>query len=128
MWGRGRPMTKFPSEMNLSAALALADAGFPVFPVRPIYNESTGRWNKPPYLKNWQSVATNDLDQIRRWWNHYPDAIPAVCCDGFVVIDADRHRGCADGISALRALVAKHCDWPEHPVVLTPCNGEHHYF
>jgi hypothetical protein len=115
-------------EMNLTAALSLADANFRVFPARAIYKRETGRWNKPPCLSNWQSLATNDLDQIRWWWSQHPDAIPAVCCEHFVVIDADRHPGGADGIAALRALAAKHGDWANHPSVLTPGNGEHHYF
>ena len=55
------------------------------------------------------------------------DAIPAVPCDDFVVIDADRHGG-PDGVTALAALVNEYKHWPDHPTVLTPSGGEHHYF
>ena len=60
---------------NLAAALALADAGFRVFPARAIYNPATQRWNKPPCISGWQSLATDDLGQIKRWWHQHPDAI-----------------------------------------------------
>lgn len=113
---------------NLAAALSLADAGFRVFPARPALNSETRRWNKPPCIGNWQSLATSDPNQIRRWWRQYPDAIPAICCDAIVVIDADRHPGCPDGVSALAELAKQHGDWPDQRVVLTPSNGEHRYF
>jgi hypothetical protein len=116
------------SATNRAAALSLANAGFRVFPARAIYNSATQRWNKPPLLRDWQSVATNDPSRIDSWWKEFPDAIPAVCCEDFLVIDADRHPGAPDGVAALAALVRKNGDWPEHPFVLTPANGEHHYF
>ena len=116
------------SEKNLAAALTLANAGFRVFPARAIYNSVTQRWNKPPCVSNWRSLATNDLGKISRWWRQYPDAIPAVCCGDFVVVDADRHFNGSDGVFILNDF-AKSCGgWPNHPMVLTPSNGEHHYF
>ena len=113
---------------NLEAALALAKAGAHVFPARAIYNSSTRRWNKPPCIVNWQSQATNDLRKIEDWWLQYPDAIPAICCEEWVVIDADRHIGGADGVAALDGLAKCYGEWPPHPEVHTPGNGEHHYF
>ena len=113
---------------NLKAALALADAGFSVFPARAIYNSSTRRWNKPPFIQNWQSHATTDLRKIKGWWHLCPDAIPAIRCDDFVVIDADRHAGGPDGVAALAELTKQHGDWPNHPIVHTPSSGEHHFF
>lgn len=113
---------------NLEAALALADVGFPIFPARAIYNSATGRWNKPPCVSNWQSLATRDSGQIACWWEQFPHAIPAICCNDVIVIDADRHPGGPDGAAALAGLGKCYGEWPDHPVVLTPGNGEHHYF
>jgi hypothetical protein len=112
---------------NLTAALALADAGFRTFPAWAIYNPATQRWNKPPCIQNWQSLATDDPGQITRWWRQYPDAIPAICSEQLVVIDADRHPDGPDGVAALTVLANSH-EWPMHPVVLTPSDGQHHYF
>ena len=132
--GRWRPfdtggmgMSTF-REKNLHAALTLAHAGFFVFPAHPIFNKETKRWNKPPFVVNWQSLATTDPRQIHLWWREYRDAVPAICCDDFVVIDADRHAGSSDGVAALAELAGHHCEWPDHPKVLTPSNGEHHIF
>ena len=115
-------------EKNLEATLMLAEAGFRVFPARSIYNINSGHWNKPPYISDWQSRATNDLRSIKHWWQQYPDAIPAIVCDNFVVVDADRHEGGADGVAALAKLASQHGDWRDHPKVVTPNGGEHHHF
>jgi Bifunctional DNA primase/polymerase, N-terminal len=116
------------SAKNLAAALSLAKAGFRVFPARAIFNPATGRWNKPPCVSDWQTLATYDPGLICRWWKQFPDAIPAICCEDVVIIDADRHPGGPDGVAALAALAKRYGDWPDHPVVLTPSNGEHRYF
>jgi hypothetical protein len=116
------------SAKNLAAALSLAKAGFRVFPARAIYNATTRRWNKPPCVSDWQSLASYDPGQIRLWWKQFHDAIPAICCEDVVIIDADRHPGGPDGVAALAALAKRYREWPDHPVVLTPSNGEHRYF
>ena len=69
---------------NLQAALALAVAGFAVFPARAE--------NKRPHVKDWQKVATTDAAQIRRWFTKYPDAMPAIPTgrrNGVAVLDLD---------------------------------------
>jgi len=105
----------------------LANAGFRIFPARP-ERKTAGGWNKPPYIAGWHSLATTDRNQIVDWWKQFADAIPAICCDGIIVIDADRHTGGADGVAALAALVNQHGEWPDHPVIFTPGGGEHHPF
>lgn len=120
-------MTKTISAINLAAALSLANAGFRVFPARAIFNPATGRWNKPPCLSDWQTLATADPDKVINWWRQFPDSIPAISCKEIIVIDADRHAGGPDGVAALAALIEQHGDWPDPPSVLTPSNGQHHY-
>jgi len=114
-------------QKNLIAGLRLADSGIRIFPAKP-ERKPDGSWNKPPCITDWRSNATTDPNQIRDWWQCWPDAIPAMPCDEFVVVDADRHLGGADGVAALHNLVREHGEWPDHPRVVTPSNGEHHYF
>jgi Bifunctional DNA primase/polymerase, N-terminal len=120
-------MDRSLSEKNRAAALSLANAGLRVFPARPVH-KVTGEWSKPPYIRDWQLLATTGSIQINHWWEDYPDAIPAVPCRDFVVLDADRHIGGSDGIAALTCLIAEHGEWPDPPIVFTPSGGLHCYF
>lgn len=113
---------------NLGAALSCAAAGARVFPAKAIYNRAVQRWNKPPAIIDWRSNATTDSRTIEEWWQRHPDAIPAICCDEVVVVDADRHHCGGDGVAALYALAVLNGGLSDHPVVLTPGDGEHHYF
>ena len=110
--------------MTLRRALAFAEAGFPIFPVR-LFRDGK-KWRKKPHVVDWPNCATANIPQIAEWWERWPLAFPGIplarC--GFVVVDADRHPGKPDGIAALAALGSI----PPHPVVATRGGGEHHYF
>jgi hypothetical protein len=85
--------------LNLKIALDHAAAGIRVFPVSVIQRPD-GRWKKRPAIKGWKDVATTDPDQIRRWWQEFPEAVPGTELGraGLVVIDADRHDpNCVSG-------------------------------
>ena len=106
---------------NLQAALALAAAGFAVFPARAE--------NKRPHVKDWQKVATTDAAQIRRWFTKYPDAMPAIPTgrrNGVAVLDLDVRDG-KDGVAAIRAL-GLDLDTLSTCTVATPSGGLHLYF
>ena len=45
-----------------------------------------------------------------------------------MVVDADRHFNGSDGVFILNEFAESCGGWPNHPVVFTPSNGEHHYF
>lgn len=78
------------------AALNLARAGIPVFPVDA---------KKHPLVK-WKGAATTDEGQVRKWWKRWPDAMPAFPTgepSGIAVLDLDRKDG-KDGVEALRRL------------------------
>lgn len=80
----------------VQAALALAEFGFPVFPVTQ---------DKRPLVK-WKSEATTDPSKVRRWWRKWPDAMPALPtgeASGLCVLDLDCKDG-KDGFAAVRAL------------------------
>jgi len=60
---------------NLQAALDLAGAGIPVFPVRLTWNSKKQKWDKPPAIDGWQNAGTIDPEQIRAWWHDLPGAL-----------------------------------------------------
>jgi hypothetical protein len=116
---------------NLTVALALAQAGLPVFPAEVVFNTVKGKWDKKPRIKNWQVEATTDETKIRGWWCLWPDAVAGIELGraDLVVIDADRHAGKrVDGVANLAAQIKLHTVWPPHPTNTTPSDGEHHYF
>jgi hypothetical protein len=112
--------------VNLWTALNLAQSGFRIFPARAV--RTTAKWDKPPCISAWRSLATTDPDQIAFWWKQFPEGIPAIPCDTVVVIDSDRRSGGPDGVAALAGLVASHGDWPHHPISSTPGSGMHDFF
>ncbi|GGS61417.1 bifunctional DNA primase/polymerase [Actinokineospora fastidiosa] len=120
----------------LSAALAAAARGWPVFPMVP--------GGKAPAVKNWEARATLDPDRIRRCWSAGPYNIGiATGPAGLVVVDLDTAKpdddpapppwntpGIAEGLDVLAALAEQ----AGHPVPLdtylvgTPSGGLHLYF
>jgi hypothetical protein len=114
---------------NLRAALSLAAAEIPIFPVT-VLRDATGKWKKKPAIKAWQNVTSCDPDQIRRWWAEFPDAVPGIELGqaGLVVIDADRHDDGADGVAAFNGLMAGYDGQGPHPKSSTAGGGEHHFF
>ena len=113
------PLNPPENNPNMAAALKLAEAGFPVFPVSQ---------ERSPLVK-WKRAATDDLAQVRRWWSKWPEAMPAMPTgskSGVSVLDIDLKKG-KDGYAELRRLGID----PEalsHVRVKTPSGGEHIYF
>jgi putative DNA primase/helicase len=70
------------SSMTLpDAASRTAELGYRIFPCIPR--------NKKPLTDHGLLEATNDSDQIERWWNRTPNANIGINCDGLIVIDVD---------------------------------------
>jgi len=63
------PMSDF-----MVAALHYASKGWRVFPVIP-------GAKAPPLIQAWQTDASNDPEQVRRFWTKWPDANIAIVCD-----------------------------------------------
>jgi hypothetical protein len=126
-----------------TAALALANDGFFVFPCRPqdILDENgkVVKGAKAPLTKNGCYDATIDPEQITGWWHQHrrPDALIGIrtgMIGGIWVLDADipkrREDGTmsGDGIAELKQLEAKFGPLPETYTVKTPRGGYHYYF
>lgn len=115
------------------AALAAAERGWRVFPIRP-------GAKKPPAVKDWENRATTDPDRIRRCWAHAAYNIGiATGPSGLVVLDVDTPKpscavpdlpGILDGYDVLGALVEAHASRIPFDTftVTTPRRGMHLYF
>ena len=76
----------------LDHALAYAASlRWPVFPCKP---------DKTPYTRHGFKDATTDAEQIRAWWERWPDAsigLPTGLAGGVYVVDVDEgHEGTAN--------------------------------
>jgi Protein of unknown function (DUF3987)/Bifunctional DNA primase/polymerase, N-terminal len=82
-------------------------------------------------LAGWQEKATTEEEQIRRWWDVYPTALPAIVVGraGLLVIDCDRHPSSDDGIAAFnRLLSANGGSLANVPMTKTARGGAHLFF
>lgn len=107
-----------PSPSMLVAARYYAHAGLAVFPLRPRA--------KIPLTEHGCLDATTDLDQIRAWWQRWPDANVGIATgepSGVWVLDVDG----AEGEAALLELQANHGILPEVLEARTK-RGRHLYF
>lgn len=98
-------------------AVAAADVGFRVFPVKAN--------SKLPAVKDWPNEATTDRDRIESWWRSDPNFnIGVATGDGTMVLDVDTKNG-RDGIGSLDYLDA--LGLPTSYRVRTPSGGLHVY-
>lgn len=103
----------------LEAALQYAEEGLSVFPVEPR--------GKRPLIKDNLARATSDRDQIREWWEQWPDAnIGLVAGDGLAVLDVDKKAG---GEATLNRFVKEAAE-PSNftKIIRTGGGGFHFYF
>lgn len=103
---------------SISAALALAEQGVPVLPVRT---------DKRPLTRHGVHQASTDQNTIREWFARFPGLQIAAAAGGpahMLVIDCDRHGG-PDGVAAYAALGIPDVG---EPLVRTGRGGRHHWF
>ncbi len=127
----------------LRAALAYANAGWPVFPLRP----NTKRPATPNHTAEdcdgsdrrcswnghagWEQRATTNHSRIERAWDRRSFGIGIACGPaGLIVIDLDIPKtGGITGAEALRSLEAEHeSELPGTFTVATPSGGRHLYY
>lgn len=125
--GLARPVTA-----GTAAALAAADRGWHVFPVRDGGKEPRAGWK-------WARWHTTDPDLIRQWWAGGGNVGIACGPSRIVVIDLDTGGvlpppwdtlpGVTDGADVFSVLAEAHDDgWPATYTVRTPRQGWHFYF
>jgi hypothetical protein len=75
----------------LGYAAQAVSKGFHIFPVEP--GEKTPHKIRPdkPYTIKWSEVATNDINQVVRWWTYSPEANIGIAAkpSGLLVVDCD---------------------------------------
>lgn len=106
--------------MNLnSAAKYYASMGWEIFPCKA--------GQKTPLTKNGVKDATNDIEQIREWWQRWPDANIALACgpgSGVAVVDVDV-KGKSNGFDEIHS---RGMSIPPTLEQLTPTNGMHYFY
>lgn len=106
-------------------AVALASAGFRVFPLVPN--------GKKPAFDDWQNLASDSPGRVHRLWSEALSADPLdynvgiATGRGLLVLDVDNKNG-KHGSSSLEALELRNDDLPATLTVRTPTDGEHRYF
>jgi hypothetical protein len=103
----------------LAAALAYADRGWPVFPVRV---------DKTPLTAHGFHDATTDRELVKFYWRQHPTAgvgIATGATAGIVVLDEDTPKGGARGRIQLEQRLGK---LPPTYEVLSGGGGRHYYF
>lgn len=118
---------------QLKSALALAAAGYKVFPAHGITEKGVctcakgsrcENAGKHPAISGWKERATNNIESIKTMWGDHPYNIGVACGhNGLVVLDIDDRDGGAEGLAELEA---KHGKLPETRTVIT-AGGKHLY-
>jgi len=108
----------------IEVALAYAEKGFLVFPCKG---------NKKPFTLHGYKEATTDIEQIKRWWTLYPDAMigfPTGAINRVWVLDVDRPKKPEefDGNLSLAELVRQFGPLPDTWTQTTPSGGTHYIF
>jgi hypothetical protein len=112
----------------LDQALYLASRGWAVFPAPAGSKKSHA--SKNTNGANWG--ATSDPDQIRRYWQRWPDAnlgFPTGVHADFFVVEADTVKGHGvDGIENLKRLETQNGKIPTTVEAVSPSGSRHFYF
>ncbi len=101
------------------AALAYAEAGFKVLPVVP--------GDKNPLIPGGFNNASSDPDQVRAWWNDYPEANIGLPMEsnGLVAIDIDDYKD--NEMEAWKAFMGGK-SLPDTLVQTSARGGTHHIY
>ena len=104
--------------MTLKLALAFAEQGYAVFPLKLWRDHQQQRWRKNPLVKDdRQRRATTDPNRIKSSWDYWSrelanengaELVPGLPLgrSGLVVVDCDRHANAPDGVAAWRTTPA----------------------
>lgn len=122
------------------AAFKYAELGFKIFPVYGIDPSTNlclcGDHNcrnkgKHPCVGNGYKEATDDLNQVNKWWNTFPNANIGISAkgSGLIILDIDPRNG---GYNTLQKLEEEHGKLPKTLSASTSMQagtrGNHYYF
>ena len=103
----------------LTAAIKLAELGFPVFPISP-------GAKSPPLTPHGFKDSCTDIDVIQNWWEKYPNANIGMATEGLVVVDVDPHQNGEDNLWPFDPN--KQISLAVGPMAITPRGGRHYIF
>ena len=104
----------------LDIALSYASRGWRVLPVK----ENS---KSPPLIAKWPVLATDDISQVKKWWNKWPNANIGIATgeeSGIFVVDVDPRSGGDETLANLLELNS----FPETSTVKTGSGGSHIFF
>lgn len=110
----------------LDAAVDYVQRGIAVFPC--LTRDTGDKKAKAPLTINGFKDASANIEQIKAWWNKFPDAAIAMPTGkdmGIVVVDIDPRHG---GNYNLDELVAQYGKLPDTLICMTGGGGVHYYF
>lgn len=118
----------------LGAALYYAGKGWAVFPCHSVDKDGTcscgnskcSNKGKHPRTPHGLKDATTDKEQIRAWWQKWPDANVAIAtgsASGIFVIDVDTYRGGDVGFG----ILTSRNKLPDAPLSLTGGGGQQYF-
>lgn len=110
--------TTLPTSQRDAALFYAREFDWKVFPVQ--------ERGKTPLNEHGHLDATTDAEQIRDWWERWPDAnIGRPASSRLFILDVDADKG---GYESLAALEAEHGALPETLVAKTGGGGRHYYW
>jgi hypothetical protein len=121
----------------LDAAVAMAEAGWSIFPchwpIRAVTcscreGGACANIGKHPLTEHGYHNATAEVDRVVGYWRQWPNANIGAATgkiNDITVLDIDPRNG---GVASLAALVARHGDLPETARSRTGSGGEHIIF
>jgi hypothetical protein len=127
-----KPAPPAPVKTKLEWALE-ASEHVPVHPCRwyvdpgpnanPDERKKAIRAAKEPLTK-WKDLATQDSEQIRKWWGRWPDANIGGVTNQLLVVDVDKQNGGCETFEFLRLVE----DFPETMTNNTQGGGQHLFY
>ena len=87
----------------------------------PEEQEKAAKAAKASLLNDWPNRATQDFDQIRKWWKQWPQANIGGSTNNLVVVDIDTRSGGDDTFAALQAVET----FPDTATTRTHSGGRH---
>ena len=120
-----------PTKTKLDWALEAAQY-IPVHPLRwyvdpgpnasPKEREDAVKAAKAALVFDWPNLATQDPEQIRKWWTQWPRANVGGATNDFIVVDIDPRNG---GDDTFAGLLAVEYDFPETATTRSQSGGRH---